>query len=845
MPAPTPDRGRPNVRPLWGGNRIGGSIVVMNVVLLGVVVWILLSVMSGLIDRAQQSELQTRHAGVQQAIAGEIFRGASLAALVASMPSTIKAMESSDRASLSETFLPTFDALNAVAAGSGGVAQFQFHKPPATSFLRIHQPGKFGDDLSSFRHTVIAANARRESVSGLEYGVAGLGIRAVAPIGVSRETGTVEFGLSFGKSFFDRLKGMIDADLQLFIPDENGAFTAYASTLDGKPLSAPDKIAAAFAGVTLDHTMTAGETPYAIRLAPVSDFSGRIFGVLELAMNARAHHDQYRLALEISVVVGVAAVLLAIGLAMFLRQVRATEAALRESEEWGRAILNTAVDAIITADIYNGGNIVEFNPAAERIFGYRRADVIGRPLTEVIIPSYLRAAHNEGVRRLVAKGDSRLLEKYVELEAMRSDGSIFPVELTISFMPFKGRQVFTAYARDITERHKAEVELSAYRDRLEDLVAERTAAAKAAEERLTKAINTFKGGFALYDADERLVIINDALATFMPEVFPPVCGISRLEEVTRAIAAANGLGEAWVQERLSLYRGPEEFSAERQLVDGRWIETTVRHTPDGSTLFVMTDITPYKEATAALGQALEKERELGQLQREFVSMTSHEFRTPLAIIDASAQRVLRRRETLSGEEFVSLMQEIRLAVSRMVGLIDAILTASWVDSGTIKYDPKDVDLGMIITRTCDRQAALSPAHRFAVDMAALPPRIVGDETFLDQIATNLVSNAVKYSPAGGVVEVKGWVEDEWAAFLVEDHGVGIPADEVPRLFQRFFRARTSTGIPGTGIGLHIVKRLAEMHGGTVGVTSVEGKGTTITVRLPISPVHIMEQGRGP
>ncbi|MBF0095565.1 MAG: PAS-domain containing protein [Alphaproteobacteria bacterium] len=360
-----------------------------------------------------------------------------------------------------------------------------------------------------------------------------------------------------------------------------------------------------------------------------------------------------------------------------------------------------------------------------------------------------------------------------------------------------------------------------------------TVAAEAAEDRLIKAINTFKGGFALYDADERLVIINDALSAFMPEVFPPVCGISRLEEVTRAIAAANDLDETWVQERLCLYRGPKEFSAERELKNGRWIETSVRHTPDGSTLFVMTDITAYKEAAAALQHALERERELGQLQREFVSMTSHEFRTPLAIIDASAQRIQRRRDTLSGEEFSSLMQEIRLSVTRMVGLIDAILSTSWVDSGTLRYIPKPLDPGRIITRACDRQAALSPRHHFAVDVAALPEPIDGDEIFLDQIVTNLVSNAVKYSPAGGRIEVAGWTEGDGIAFSVKDHGVGIPADELPRLFQRFFRARTSTGISGTGIGLHIVKRLVEMHGGAVGVTSVEGAGTTITVRLPI------------
>ncbi|MFQ5617792.1 MAG: CHASE domain-containing protein [Rhodospirillales bacterium] len=234
-----------------------------------------------------------------------------------------------------------------------------------------------------------------------------------------------------------------------------------------------------------------------------------------------------------------------------------------------------------------------------------------------------------------------------------------------------------------------------------------------------------------------------------------------------------------------------------------------------------------------LAQALEKEQELNTLQRDFVALVSHEFRTPLTIIDGAAQRLVRRKDKVTPEDLIVRTDKIRAAVQRMTGLIEGTLYASRLDAGTIRMERQACDLKGLIGEVCARQAEISQFHDIRVDVAGLPENIHADPKLLDQVFTNLLSNAVKYAPDDPGIEVKGWTDGDLAAVSVRDHGVGVPADDLPRLCERFFRARTSTGITGTGIGLNLVKQLMEMHKGTIEVDSVEGQGSVFTVRLPV------------
>ena len=221
-------------------------------------------------------------------------------------------------------------------------------------------------------------------------------------------------------------------------------------------------------------------------------------------------------------------------------------------------------------------------------------------------------------------------------------------------------------------------------------------------------------------------------------------------------------------------------------------------------------------------------------ERQFVSTASHEFRTPLTIIDGAAQ-ALARHKTVTPEELNRRIETIRGAVKRMTGLIESTLSAARLDAGKIVFSPETVRLHTLVSEVTARHQGISQRHTLAVDIADMPETIVADSRMLDQIFSNLISNAIKYSRSSPQIEIRGWEENATACLSVTDHGVGIPDDEIPMLFSRFFRASTSTGIPGTGIGLHLIREFVDLHGGSIAVRSAVGRGTTFTVRLPKTP----------
>ncbi|WAD25923.1 methyl-accepting chemotaxis protein [Pseudomonadaceae bacterium T75] len=275
---------------MFANIRIGQRIAISFVLLLIVTVTVLASLFFGrfenLLANAERRELRSIVDNVSTAIASESLTAERLSALVASVPEVQQAMAGNDRQRLSELFVPGYQQL----AKDYGLSQFQFHKAPATSFLRVHKPAQFGDDLSAIRQTIVETNSRQAPVRGVESGVAGLGIRGLVPVRhEGRHVGSVEFGLSFGQAFFDTFKTRYGVDVGLVLRDANGAFETFASTFESGALISDSQRAQAFAGQDVLFRTDLGERPLAILVAAVQDFSGKPLGVLEVAMD-RSHY---------------------------------------------------------------------------------------------------------------------------------------------------------------------------------------------------------------------------------------------------------------------------------------------------------------------------------------------------------------------------------------------------------------------------------------------------------------------------------------------------------------------------------------------------------------------------
>jgi signal transduction histidine kinase len=233
-----------------------------------------------------------------------------------------------------------------------------------------------------------------------------------------------------------------------------------------------------------------------------------------------------------------------------------------------------------------------------------------------------------------------------------------------------------------------------------------------------------------------------------------------------------------------------------------------------------------------LDRLLAQERHVNALQRQFVTMASHEFRTPLAIIDAAAQRLSRTRTTQKPEYVEEKSAQIRSAVLRMVDLMESILSAGRLETGKTTLKPERLSLAELIETCCARQMDIRKSHTFHRDLSHLPPTILADRATTEQVFTNLLSNAVKYAPRAPDIHIRTWTKDGMSYVSIQDAGIGVDAEDLPKLFQPYYRARSATGIAGTGIGLNIVKQIVDLHGGSISVESALGRGTTFTVAFP-------------
>jgi PAS domain S-box-containing protein len=280
-------------------------------------------------------------------------------------------------------------------------------------------------------------------------------------------------------------------------------------------------------------------------------------------------------------------------------------------------------------------------------------------------------------------------------------------------------------------------------------------------------------------------------------------------------------------ELTALHRSQREFPAELAVTALRVADSYI------FSAFIR-DITERKRAEEELLKALEREKELGKLKSNFVSMVSHEFRTPLGIIMSSAEILERYLARLTPEQRSEHLQAIHHSVQRMSGMMEEVLVLGRVEAGKMECKPAALDLAGFCRRLTDELHSVTNRQcPIEFETGPLPGEAHADENLLRHIFTNLLTNGVKYSNPGEPVRFTLRYKEQQAVFTVQDQGVGVPEADQPWIFKAFHRGQNVSNIPGTGLGLTIVKRCVELHGGKIRCESVEGAGTKFIVTLPL------------
>ncbi len=542
---------------------------------------------------------------------------------------------------------------------------------------------------------------------------------------------------------------------------------------------------------------------------------------------------------------------------------RAREA-LRISEAKFSGIVSISADAIISVD--EAQRIIHFNHGAEAIFGYTEDEVLDRPL-DILIPDAVRGAHREHVRQF---GESpvtaRRMGERREISGLRSNGETFPAEASISKLELGGARIFTVVLRDITERRRAEraqrflaeagTILAAsldYEETLESIarlavpaladwcvvyVAEhdgarrlRMAHADPGREPLLRRLEAFP-------IDDRrphpvLHVLETREAAFIPE--PPDGFVESLahDAEHRAVIRELGMGSAMIvplaargdaHGAIGFYRS---HAAPRYESD----DLALAHDLATRAALAMDSARLYREAQRAI-----------RARDDVLAVVSHDLGNPLSAIRIGTTLLLRHlpREELGTAGWKHL-EGIRQSAEQMERLIHNLLEVKRLEAGHLPLERRGHRVASLVAAAVEALGPVAGARSIALD-AQVPddaPPVLADRDRVDQVFSNLIGNAIKFTPEGGRITVEVAPDGTEVRFAVVDTGIGIAADSLPHVFDRFWQARRPRPEGhGIGLGLAIVRGIVEAHGGRVWVESQEGLGTTFYFTLPIAEAEV-------
>jgi PAS domain S-box-containing protein len=391
-------------------------------------------------------------------------------------------------------------------------------------------------------------------------------------------------------------------------------------------------------------------------------------------------------------------------------------------------------------------------------------------------------------------------------------------------------------------------------------------ALKAAEARLRDAIESINEGFALFDAELRFVAFNQRLLDLYHASAPAIAAGAKLEDVLRYgaqhgeypdVSTPDEIG-AFVEEWMQRFRAPEPFVGEGRFADGRWVLASHRRTSNGGFVTVRTDITAQKqkeldlelaksqlerqaEQLVSLAETLQEARleavQASQVKSQFLANMSHELRTPLNAIlgfsDLIRNQIYGPLEPTRYREYIGMIHD---SGSHLLSLINDVLDLSKVEAGKMELQVREFRSRELLSHVSSLMSDMASRRGVTLQAGGVVdcPILHADERASRQIVINLVSNAIKFTPQGGRIRVSIENAGNASKIVVADTGIGMNTEELTRALQPYGQVQSDLAVKavGTGLGLSLVKALAELHGGQLDVRSEKGKGTTVSVTFP-------------
>lgn len=488
-----------------------------------------------------------------------------------------------------------------------------------------------------------------------------------------------------------------------------------------------------------------------------------------------------------------------------------------ESEAGFRALFEYATVGILV--IGSDGSIELANPTIEKLFDYPTGELIGKPI-EILIPESFQKRHVHHRTRYFEKPVARPMGYGMNLFARRKGGVEFPVEISLGYYELDNEKLAVAFITDITVRAASEEK---YRNLFENSLVAMFITDLATQ----KTIDVNEMGLQLFGYQSK----EDFLLNFNPSVH----FIHANERAKTFEALRNNGGDKIAKEQ------------EMRRLDGThfWCKIFVKINHEKSTAqTVALDITEVKRAheqleaavderTLELTQSLEREKELSELKSRFVSMASHEFRTPLSAILTSLSLIESYSRDDQQDKRKKHTERIKASVSNLVGILNDFLSVDKLEQGKVEIVSDDFDLYVFAVDIIEEVNGLLKQGQQINFGHHGERKIRLDRKILKNILLNLLSNAIKYSEEHKNIHFTIEADKYSVCLKVEDEGMGIPEEEQENLFAKFFRAKNVANIQGTGLGLNIVKKYVALLDGSITFASTPNVGTTFTIEIPL------------